>query len=90
MWQSKYVPPYLSGLRSNDLYPCPSQLRFTLSSANVWREVDIDFSYSEFYKAIVDYFEVMPGPVARARIAVLLAWWNQCVESNTGVQTTAN
>jgi hypothetical protein len=54
-------------------------LRFALSSANAWRSVDIDFDYAEFYQAVVDYFEVTPGPIAKARVADLLAWWNKYV-----------
>jgi hypothetical protein len=41
--------------------------------------VDIDFSHAEFYHAIVDCFEVTPGPVAQARVEDLLAWWNRLV-----------
>jgi hypothetical protein len=54
-------------------------LRFALSSANSWRSADIDFDYAEFYQAVVDYFEVTPGPIAKARVADLLAWWNKYV-----------
>jgi hypothetical protein len=41
--------------------------------------VDIDFNHEEFYTAIVDYFELTPGPIAEAHVASLLAWWNKCV-----------
>jgi len=53
------------------------QLRFSLSSLNAWRETDIDFNYRDFYQAIVDYFEVTPGPVAQRNISDLLQWWNK-------------
>ncbi|KIM71549.1 hypothetical protein PILCRDRAFT_82683, partial [Piloderma croceum F 1598] len=58
------------------------QLRFALSSANTWHVVDIDFNHEEFYTAIVNYFEITPGPVAAAEVANLLAWWNRCVTTN--------
>jgi hypothetical protein len=64
-----------SPLISHDLF----KLRFALSCANAWRIVDIDFNHEEFYTAIVDYFEVSPGPIAQAHVADLLAWWNRCV-----------
>ena len=35
----------------------------------------------EFYQAVVDYFEMTPGPVAKAHIANLLVWWNKYVLS---------
>lgn len=53
------------------------QTRFALSNAGAWRITDIDFSHDEFYTAIVDYFEVTPGPDAKARVEELLAWWNR-------------
>jgi hypothetical protein len=52
------------------------QLRFALSNMGSWRIVDIDFHHDEFYIAIVDYFEVIPGPVTQARVDELLSWWN--------------
>jgi hypothetical protein len=52
------------------------QLRFALSNGGSWRTVDIDFHHDIFYVAIVDYFEVIPGPIAQARVNGLLAWWN--------------
>ncbi|KIM77418.1 hypothetical protein PILCRDRAFT_12056 [Piloderma croceum F 1598] len=55
------------------------QLHFALSNANTWRVVDVDFDHMEFYRAIIDYFDVTPGPVARAHIDGLLAWWNRKV-----------
>lgn len=39
----------------------------------------MDFNYEEFYNSIVDYFEVTPGPAAKAIVDDLLAWWNKCV-----------
>ena len=44
---------------------------------NTWRVVDVDFDHMEFYRAIIDYFDVTPGPVARAHIDELLARWNR-------------
>jgi hypothetical protein len=38
----------------------------------------MDFLHDEFYVAIVDYFEVVPGPAAQERVNKLLAWWNRC------------
>ena len=55
------------------------QLRFALSNANSWRIVDGEFSHEVFYAACIDYFEDVPGPVARARVDALLAWWNRFV-----------
>ena len=60
---------------------CYFQLRFACSNAGAWRVTDVDFSYDEFYTAIVDYFEVTPGPMAQARVDDLLAWWNRLVYS---------
>ena len=39
----------------------------------------MDFNYEEFYNTIIDYFEVTPGPAAKAIIDELLAWWDKCV-----------
>jgi len=55
------------------------QLRFALSSMNTWRTMDIDFDHMEFYRAIVDYFEVTPGPIGKAHVDDLIAWWNRKV-----------
>jgi hypothetical protein len=41
-----------------------------------WRITDIDFDHDAFYNAIVDYFEIIPGPVTQARVDELLSWWN--------------
>ena len=60
---------------------CYFQLCFACSNAGAWCVTDVDFSYDEFYTAIVDYFEVTPGPMAQARIDDLLAWWNRLVYS---------
>ncbi|KAI6151179.1 hypothetical protein BKA82DRAFT_4013723 [Pisolithus tinctorius] len=53
------------------------QVRFTLSSTNTWHNVDGDFDYSQFYNAILDFFEDLPGPAAKKRVDELLAWWNR-------------
>jgi hypothetical protein len=39
--------------------------------------VDVEFNHVEFYQAIVNYFEVTPGPVGQAHVDDLLAWWNR-------------
>ena len=39
----------------------------------------MDFNYEEFYNTIIDYFEVTPGPAAKAIIDELLAWWDKYV-----------
>lgn len=41
----------------------------------------MDFNYDEFYRAIVNHFEVTPGPISKARVEELLAWWNRSVFS---------
>ncbi|KAI6143765.1 hypothetical protein BKA82DRAFT_4331182 [Pisolithus tinctorius] len=53
------------------------QVRFALSSANTWHNVDGNFDYSQFYNAILDFFEDLPGPAAKKRVDELLAWWNR-------------
>jgi hypothetical protein len=53
------------------------QVRFALSSLSSWNEVDIDFNHRDFYNAIVDYFEITPGPIAQTNSAELLRWWNK-------------
>jgi hypothetical protein len=58
------------------------KVRFSLSNANSWRLVDLDFHQDEFYAAIVDYFEVIPGPASQERVNNLLAWWNRYVYIN--------
>ena len=73
--QSRYVSIFRPGIL---LTPC-SQVRFALSNANTWRIVDGEFSHEVFYAACIDYFEDVPGPVARARVDALLAWWNRFV-----------
>lgn len=54
-----------------------SQLRFSLSNASAWHEVDGCFSYINFYNNIVDFFELAPGPVAQKRTQELLTWWSR-------------
>jgi hypothetical protein len=54
-------------------------VRFALSSATAWRDIDLDFNHHEFYSTIVNYFEVTPDPVAQAHVDDLLAGWNQFV-----------
>jgi hypothetical protein len=54
-------------------------VRFALSSATAWHDIDINFSHSKFYSAIVDYFEVTLGPVAQGCMDDLLGWWNKLV-----------
>jgi hypothetical protein len=56
-----------------------TQLRFALSSLNSWSELDGDFSCSDFYNSIIDYFENTPGPRSKARVTKLLNWWTSCV-----------
>jgi hypothetical protein len=66
----------------NNIYsnrPTSSKLCFALSSMSAWRDMDIDFSHVDFYSAVVSYFEVTPGPVAKTRVDDLLDWWNRSV-----------
>jgi hypothetical protein len=56
---------------------CHAKVRFAMSSLNTWNETDIDFNYRDFYYAIIDYFEVTPGPVAQQHTSELLHWWNK-------------
>ncbi|KAG2737537.1 hypothetical protein P692DRAFT_20883456 [Suillus brevipes Sb2] len=53
------------------------QVRFALSSVSSWRTVDGDFDYEAFWNNIVDFFEAVPGPVARQRVDKLLEWWTR-------------
>jgi hypothetical protein len=53
------------------------QLRFSLSNASAWHEIDGCFSYINFYNNIVDFFELTPGPAAQKRARELLAWWSR-------------
>ncbi|KAG2741070.1 hypothetical protein P692DRAFT_20880354 [Suillus brevipes Sb2] len=55
------------------------QVRFALSSVSSWRTVDGDFDYVAFWNNIVDFFENVPGPVARQRVDTLLEWWTRKV-----------
>jgi hypothetical protein len=68
---SQFIIDLISDLIADDLI----QLRFALSSLNNWSEIDGDFSYCDFYNFIVDYFEITPGPRAKARVEDLLRWW---------------
>ncbi|KAG1721680.1 hypothetical protein EDD22DRAFT_790626 [Suillus occidentalis] len=52
-------------------------VRFALSSVSSWRTVDGDFDYEVFWNNIVDFFEDVPGPVARRRVDKLLEWWTE-------------
>ncbi|KAG2112424.1 hypothetical protein DEU56DRAFT_749373 [Suillus clintonianus] len=54
-------------------------VRFALSSVTSWRSVDGDFDYIQFWKIIVDFFEVAPGREARRRVNRLLEWWTRKV-----------
>lgn len=62
------------GLTANTIH---IQLRFALSNTTTWCVVDIDFSNVDFYTAIVDFFEVNPGPRNQAKADELLVWWNR-------------
>ncbi|KAG2750203.1 hypothetical protein P692DRAFT_20734280 [Suillus brevipes Sb2] len=53
------------------------QVRFALSNVSSWRTVDGDFDYEAFWNNIVDFFEDVPGPVARKRMEKLLEWWTR-------------
>lgn len=53
------------------------QVRFALSSVSSWRTVDGDFDYEVFWNNTVDFFEDVPGPVARSRVDKLLEWWTR-------------
>ncbi|KIK92910.1 hypothetical protein PAXRUDRAFT_12950 [Paxillus rubicundulus Ve08.2h10] len=55
------------------------QVRFALSSVGSWRNVDGDFDYVQFYNAIIDFFEVVPGNAAKQRVDELISWWNRKV-----------
>ncbi|KAG1863506.1 hypothetical protein C8R48DRAFT_833896 [Suillus tomentosus] len=55
------------------------QVRFALSSVSSWRTVDGDFDYEAFCNNILDFFEDVPGPVARRRVNTLLEWWTRKV-----------
>ncbi|KAG1837585.1 hypothetical protein C8R48DRAFT_622739, partial [Suillus tomentosus] len=53
------------------------QVRFALSCVSSWRTVDGDFDYELFWNNVVDYFEVVPGPVTKRRVDKLLEWWTR-------------
>ncbi|KAG1846724.1 hypothetical protein C8R48DRAFT_616215 [Suillus tomentosus] len=52
-------------------------VRFALSCVSSWRTVDGDFDYELFWNNVVDYFEVVPGPVTKRRVDKLLEWWTR-------------
>ncbi|KAG2130269.1 hypothetical protein DEU56DRAFT_740807 [Suillus clintonianus] len=54
-------------------------VRFALSSITSWRSVDGDFDYIQFWKTIVDFFEMAPGREAQRRVNRLLEWWTRKV-----------
>lgn len=68
-------------IRTTRFAYCLVQLRFSLSSATSWRSTDVDFDNSEFYAAILDYFEAAPGPRSQVRVDALLVWWNKSVRA---------
>ncbi|KAG1842563.1 hypothetical protein C8R48DRAFT_619498, partial [Suillus tomentosus] len=53
------------------------QVHFALSCVSSWRTVDGDFDYELFWNNVVDYFEVVPGPVTKRRVDKLLEWWTR-------------
>jgi len=73
----------MRGVTARSIAYIAVQVRFALSSATAWRDNDIDFNHIEFYSAVVDYFELTPGPVAQAHVDDLLAWWNRKVFGRT-------
>lgn len=54
-----------------------AQLRFALSSANIWRLMDDDFNNNDFYNHIVDFFELPPTQGAAKEVDGILLWWNR-------------
>ncbi|KAG2095255.1 hypothetical protein BD769DRAFT_1394945 [Suillus cothurnatus] len=52
------------------------RLQFALSSCGSWQNVNDDFKHDQFYVYIVDYFENLPTPTAKASVDALLMWWN--------------
>ncbi|KAG2746622.1 hypothetical protein P692DRAFT_20876025 [Suillus brevipes Sb2] len=55
------------------------QVRFALSSITLWRSVDGDFNYIQFWWSIVDVFERPPGREAQRRVTKLIEWWTRKV-----------
>ncbi|KAG1788844.1 uncharacterized protein HD556DRAFT_1447497 [Suillus plorans] len=55
------------------------QVCFSLSSVSSWHTIDGDFDYEVFCNNIIDFFEDIPGPVARHRVNTLLEWWTRKV-----------
>ncbi|KAG1797276.1 uncharacterized protein BJ212DRAFT_1289779, partial [Suillus subaureus] len=52
-------------------------VQFALSSVTLWRSVDGDFNYIQFWQTIVDFFENAPGQEVQHRATRLLKWWTQ-------------
>ncbi|KAG1902951.1 uncharacterized protein F5891DRAFT_1186092 [Suillus fuscotomentosus] len=53
------------------------QVCFALSCVSSWLTVDGDFDYELFWNNVMDYFEVVPGPVTKHRVDKLLEWWTR-------------
>ena len=70
----RYVTPLASPLSSPFL-----QLHFNLTDATHWMSHYNGFSYEEFYKFVVNFFEADLMPEAQEASAGLLEWWNKCV-----------
>ncbi|KAG2056605.1 hypothetical protein BDR06DRAFT_879719 [Suillus hirtellus] len=54
-----------------------SALRCALLSCGSWQNINDDFEHDQFYVYIVDYFENLPTPTAKASVDALLLWWNR-------------
>ncbi|KAG2743787.1 hypothetical protein P692DRAFT_201722837 [Suillus brevipes Sb2] len=63
--------------RKSDQTKVKTCVRFALSSVSSWRTVDGDFDYEAFWCNVVDFFEDVPGPVARRKVDKLLEWWTR-------------
>ncbi|KAG1884163.1 hypothetical protein F4604DRAFT_1574975 [Suillus subluteus] len=55
------------------------QIRFALSSVTLWRTVNSDFDYIQFWRSVMDFFERPPGREAQCRVNRLLEWWTRKV-----------
>ncbi|KAG2048802.1 hypothetical protein BDR06DRAFT_1071132 [Suillus hirtellus] len=55
------------------------QVRFALSSVTLWRSVNGDFDYIQFWRSIIDFFERPPSREAQRRVNKLLEWWTRKV-----------